>query len=151
MIEQVTDPAQTERGLELWDRLVQDRPNFSEELVLDIHRSIMSGLLHPRNVGNYRHVWVRVGYRICPDPTQVPHLMRKWLAGMDGYYELEPTEMHIQFELIHPFIDGNGRTGRMLMWYHQHLLGQPPRLITYEDRFDYYEWFDTAELDGSHE
>lgn len=56
--------------------------------------------------------------------------------------ELLSKTLHIVFEKIHPWMDGNGRTGRIFMnWHRIKILGLPLKTIKYEDRFDYYKWF----------
>lgn len=75
--------------------------------------------LAPNARGYYRgmagnNVNVTVGGRLAPDHSYVPDLMNGWLLDTP---EMTPLVSHIRFESIHPFVDGNGRTGRMLYWY----------------------------------
>jgi hypothetical protein len=76
--------------------------------------------------------------RVMPPWTLVKGLMDNWLLD---YRDLGPKNAHIRFERIHPFVDGNGRTGRMLMWWHERMLGLEPTLIKAEEKEKYYEWF----------
>lgn len=90
----------------------------------------------------YREVNVTVGGRLCPAPYIVPELMHNWLLDMNEQWKtIEPKEMHIRFEKIHPFIDGNGRVGRLLMWWHEEKLGREPTLILNSEKQGYYKWF----------
>lgn len=90
----------------------------------------------------YREIKVTVGGRLCPAPHIVPELMHNWLLDMKEHWQtLEPKEMHIRFEKIHPFIDGNGRIGRLLMWWHEKKLGREPTLILESEKQNYYSWF----------
>ena len=54
---------------------------------------------------------------------------------------IEPKAAHIQFEYIHPFVDGNGRVGRMIYNAHRLQLGQPIHIIKESEKEKYYEWF----------
>ncbi len=69
-------------------------------------------LIEPqKNFGGIRTCWVHVDGRQCPDPALVPAMLddlflRDGLSSMD-FYKL--------FEEIHPFVDGNGRTGKILL------------------------------------
>lgn len=83
-----------------------------------------------------QRVWVggREGY----PPGFIKPAMEEWLEKCT---DADPKQAHIEFEKIHPFVDGNGRTGRMLMWWMEIKQGKEPTLIKYEDRFDYYAWF----------
>lgn len=99
--------------------------------------------LHQRDLqpdwrGYYRNIPVWIGRREAPTPKTVEKKMRTWCRY---YMNRTPKEAHIEFEHIHPFVDGNGRTGRLLMWWHEIKEGMKPTLITYDERFQYYAWF----------
>lgn len=91
--------------------------------------------------GVYRstaHVNVTVGGRLCPPSHEVDALMDDWL---ETWLDRPWQEAHVAFEHIHPFPDGNGRTGRMLLNWQRRKLGLPMLVIWYIDRMDYYSWF----------
>lgn len=105
------------------------KTSLSELLVRDIHKSLMKGVRgakkHP---GEYRKgdVWVgalgttkeKARY-LPPDAMHVPQLMQKLIACINKNNDMHPLIvcgiMHHRFEAIHPFEDGNGRTGRLLI------------------------------------
>ena len=92
--------------------------------------------------GTYRsrnRVRVMIAGREGASPKLVDALMDNWLLDL---MSLTPKEAHIRFEKIHPFIDGNGRTGRMLMWWHQKQIGEKATLISHDEVDDYYRWFE---------
>lgn len=63
---------------------------------------------------------VRVGERHCPDPREVPRLLFELFARQES---LSPLDFYRAFEEIHPFVDGNGRTGKILLnWLNGTLL-----------------------------
>lgn len=95
--------------------------------------------LRPDWRGYYRSIDVTVGGRFCPMAIIVPTMMNKWL---DEYPDREPVQNHILFEKVHPFVDGNGRTGRMLMWWQEIKLGRKPTLYSAAFRRDYYKIFE---------
>lgn len=139
-IEGVRDKKQITQSLAAWEYL-KDQAILTNEVVLKTHRYIMIDF--PRaDPGKYRDCWVRVWTHVAPDPAKVPSLMQTWIRDMAGYARLDSKEMHIQYENIHPFRDGNGRTGRMFMWWHELNSGKVPSIVNYEDRLDYYKWFD---------
>ena len=61
--------------------------------------------------GCWRQGFVRVGDRRPPAPQELPTLMGRWL---DNLRDMTPEEAYREFEMIHPFIDGNGRTGKVI-------------------------------------
>lgn len=96
--------------------------------------------LHRIHKGNYRRISVFVGTRICPEPALVRPLMEDWLNDV-AKGEKSPMDLHIQFETIHPFADGNGRTGRLLLWWIESRRGMSPTDIPVEFKEAYYELF----------
>lgn len=124
------------RYLEALDTLAHSDIAFAQHLVT-LHQDD----LQPSWRGNYRDVSnerVQVGGHEVVAPKMVPAYMENWLLD---YQTVEPIAMHIRFEKIHPFVDGNGRTGRLLLWWMQLKRGEPLTEITYEKRNEYYEWF----------
>lgn|SRR3990167_6571675 len=120
--------------LEAFDKLTLSR-------ILEANRIILIRL-DPRIAGNLRQVEVRVGYRMCPSFLQVPGLMADWLEDYGDAMSLEEIkEAHIEFERIHPFEDGNGRTGRLIMLWQWLKNGHPIKIIYAKNRQDYYLWF----------
>lgn len=119
--------------------------------LLFVHELVVASE-HPfdETVGDWAGEWrrsdIRVGDWVAPPWRQVRERVKTWLAELthDLAYErlLTPRETHVRFEKIHPFVDGNGRTGRLLMWWHEDRLGLEPTLIYSITKWDeYYPWF----------
>ncbi|MDP3722068.1 MAG: Fic family protein [Candidatus Omnitrophota bacterium] len=108
-------------GLRFIERHARARPITHDE-ILTLHRLITAGVMDQGAAGRYRHVGVRVGRHVAPPPHEVSGLMRElldWWNGDSAQWSPVITSAiaHFRFEDIHPFADGNGRTGRMLaLW-----------------------------------
>ena len=108
-------------------------------------------------IGRYRTVNVLVGGRKCPSHKLVPALMnillegiREWQKGVknckSGHNICAVAYFHFIFERIHPFADGNGRTGRALVWYLFKYAGIKPFIFTSCDKHEtYYLCFEKPE------
>ena len=72
----------------------------------------------------------------------------EWYKTADVDFLTKLSKFHIEFEGIHPFIDGNGRTGRLLVNLELMKLGYPPIDIKYKDRMAYYDAFDAYHVKG---
>lgn len=74
--------------------------------------ALLGALVEPsRNGGSFRKVGVMVGDRICPPAEEVFDLMERYI---DNLKRMAPAEAYKEFELIHPFVDGNGRVGKII-------------------------------------
>lgn len=100
------------------ERLVSDRIAISEKIIKDIHSLVLMD--KPEDRGIYRSLPVRIlgTYREPPQPYLVPEQMEKIILALakNKRHPIENTALfHLDFEGIHPFIDGNGRTGRLIL------------------------------------
>lgn len=101
--------------------LVQLKPSITNRIVLDIHRIILKSI-NNEYAGKYRNVQVMIkgSKHIPPQPFLVDKLMEEfYLFYAENKKKLHPVilaaEIHERLVTIHPFIDGNGRTSRLLM------------------------------------
>ncbi len=138
----------------IYSLVVKHHEKITENDILDIHNTILRGI-DDENAGHYRSVSVRISGSevILPNPAKVPDLMEEfvaWLGGAGG--ELHPTELaaeaHYRLVTIHPFVDGNGRTARLLMNLILMQHGYPPALIRMRDRIKYISGLEKAQLGG---
>lgn len=140
----------TAKAFELMTQLVEEP--FYGELPKDLHRTLTKDIrwYEDRELsGRYRTEELTVGSHDCPKFMFVDFLMReRWaprvlqdLESFDGTPEHAlkiAWAIHHSFEYIHPFADGNGRTGRLLLNYALLRMKQEPMVIWYKDRFSYY-------------
>lgn len=98
------------------------RTTITHAEVLKLHRILAAEVMDQGVAGEYRSIRVRVGSYVAPPPAQVERLMSallKWWNQEAAKLSpiLSAPIIHHQFEIIHPFADGNGRAGRMLsLW-----------------------------------
>ena len=103
----------------MWDawEWAQARSHDSQRpLSLDDIAHIGKRIEPDKNARGFRTVGVRVGPRLCPPPADVIPQLTDLL---DRAAALAPLEFYKAFELIHPFVDGNGRTGKVLLAWRQ--------------------------------
>jgi Fic family protein len=153
LIEGVDDAKEDERSKRAWEWfLTQD---LNETSVLRLHDKIMQKKLPHRDRGVWRNCDVMIGIRTCPAWRAVPNLMLSWFVTAHVPHfdmtEVDIQILHIEFERIHPFVDGNGRTGRMVMNYQRVKLGLEPLLIKANERQAYYKWFEGGPIEESEE
>ena len=122
---------------------------------LDLHRFLTKNIpfFENGNSGQYRTVDVWIGHDLCPSPVVIPSLMDNWFDFtkkiMDSANDNKISALdaallsHHFFEVVHPFIDGNGRTGRLLIQKILTDLGADPIIIRFDDRAEYYEAIDS--------
>ncbi|KAM4577251.1 protein adenylyltransferase FICD [Odontesthes bonariensis] len=117
--------------------------------ILEIHRRVL-GYVDPVEGGRLRTSQVFVGHHIPPHPQDLQRHMQEliqWL-NCDEALQLHPVEYaalaHYKLVYIHPFVDGNGRTSRLLMNLGLMQARYPPITIRKEQRAEYYAALDTA-------
>jgi len=126
--------------------LVKNHIPFSESIIKQIHTLVLMD--RPEDRGVYRRIPVRImgAYHVPPDPVLVPEQMENLVAEFEANKKMHPIEraalFHLKFEGIHPFVDGNGRTGRLILNLMLMQAGYPPINVKYSDRKRYYEAFD---------
>ena len=125
--------------------LVKDKTELSEYIIKQIHYLVLAD--KPQDRGVYRKVPVTImGAKHTPvQPYLIePKLQEllEWYKNTDDDFITKLARFHIEFEGIHPFIDGNGRTGRLLVNLELMKLGYPPIDIKFTDRMAYYDAFD---------
>ena len=126
-------------------QLVKDNTPISESVIKQIHYLILADKREDRGV--YRRVPVHIiGAQHEPvQPYLIEPKMQQLLHDFSESTEHIVTKLalfHIEFEGIHPFIDGNGRTGRLLVNLELMKAGYPPIDIKFTDRMAYYNAFD---------
>lgn len=125
--------------------LVKDNIPLSENIIKQIHFLVLADKKDDRGV--YRRVPVRImgSAHELVQPYLIQPKMEQLLIEFKNSSEHIVTKLarfHIKFEAIHPFIDGNGRTGRLLVNLELMKAGYPPIDIKYIDRLAYYNAFD---------
>lgn len=139
LIEGIDDPQADRQSYDAW-QWCATRPTVDLDTILGLHHRITGSQLG-EHAGRLRQVNVRVGPRVASPWQQVPGMLAEWVGKLARWADHDPQQMHIEFEHIHPFVDGNGRTGRCLMWWHEVRLGRAPTLLRADDRQRYYDWF----------
>ena len=119
---------------------------LNNDLILLFHQMLMGGI-DDSIAGRFRRrgEYVRVGAHIAPAPEQVERMMGNILveysSDLDSYFLDKMARFHLDFEVIHPFCDGNGRIGRVLINYQLLKLGLPRVIIRDSEKKTYYRAF----------
>jgi len=132
-------------------QLVYEDTPLTEKTIKDIHSLVL--LDRPQDRGVYRRIPVKImGARHePPQPWQVPVLMERLVArqrDLACHPAATAAAFHLDFERIHPFIDGNGRTGRLILNLMLMRAGYPPIDVKFTDRQRYYACFDSDDADS---
>ena len=126
---------------------------ISLDVILVLHKMLISNI-RDDVAGRFRigNEYVRVGNYIAPPPSEVVALLTEMLieyqANTSNYIVKKIAKLHLTFEHTHPFVDGNGRIGRVLNNYLLLREGFVPINIKFIDRIKYYEAFKEFDLKG---
>ena len=119
---------------------------LSKETILLLHQMLM-GNIDESVAGRLRRKgdYVRIGSFIAPAPEHVERILEETLieysSDYSTYFIDKIARFHLQFEAIHPFNDGNGRIGRVIINYQLYKLGYPGVIIREKEKATYYRSF----------
>ncbi len=119
---------------------------LNQETIIFIHGLLIGGI-DDSIAGRFRkaHEFVRVGNHIAPAPEHVLRmievLLHEYKANHDVNILKKIAYFHLQFENIHPFCDGNGRIGRVLINLQLQEFGYPNIIIRDKEKHTYYKTF----------
>lgn len=135
------------------EEIAQNKTKLKEAEIKAIHSLVLMD--RPLDKGVYRRIPVTIvgAYAEPVQPYLIePKLTELLIKNQERQKTMHPLErialFHLEFEGIHPFIDGNGRTGRLLMNLELIRSGYPVIDIKFTDRRRYYDAFDTFYRDG---
>lgn len=130
---------------------IKHRGELSEALIISLNETINKNIL---DTSGYRQVqvYIRGAKEIPPTPVEVRGKMMYLLEDFNHNQQIPLLEkiahFHIMFEHIHPFEDGNGRTGRLLINFELIKQGQAPVIIPDELRVEYFNYIAEYDTEG---
>lgn len=119
---------------------------IDKELILLLHQMLIGGI-NDEFAGRFRKVgeYVRVGTHVAPAPEKVTSMIdgifNYYTNNLDAYFLDKIAKFHLDFETVHPFCDGNGRIGRVLINYNLLRMGFPMIIIRDKEKAQYYKSF----------
>lgn len=137
------------------DELVKDEDIISEWNITQIHGLILRSIDN-YNAGKYRssNVLISGARHIPPEYLHVPELMEKLILRYKNWYNYHPIVkaclLHGELVKIHPFVDGNGRTSRLVMNLVLIKTGYLPIIIKNDYKLEYYEALDKAHVENEY-
>ena len=115
-------------------------------LILLLHQMLIGGI-DDKIAGRFRGPgeYVRVGTHVAPAPEHVERMVEaiigEYTGDLAAYFLDKIAKFHLDFETVHPFCDGNGRIGRVLVSYQLQRLGFPMIIIRDREKKEYYKSF----------
>ena len=137
-------------ALDLVFKNLQNKDLFDERFIKSLNETINKNI---KETDGYRTVQVFIGgsEHIPPAPEKIPNLMNYYVYNYNNDTQEifnKIAKYHIEFEKIHPFEDGNGRTGRLLLTYELLKNNLPTVVISKEDRVKYFEFLRNNDILG---
>lgn len=118
----------------------------NKKVILFLHQMLINGI-DDEIAGRFRKTgeYVRVGTHVAPAPEHVERmidsLLSEYTGNIAGFSVDKIAKFHLEFETIHPFCDGNGRIGRVLINYQLQRLSFPGIIIRDKEKNEYYSTF----------
>lgn len=147
-IEGVYDAYSLDQALYAWEYVIK-QDELSIGSILKTHKILMLNKpLQPNHIGYFRDCPVYIGGREVIHYSQIKEAIQNWIARTNlmieypgSRIEQDINKNHVDYERIHPFVDGNGRTGRIFLNWQRVKVGLEPLIIKESEKYDYYKWF----------
>ena len=127
-------------------RTKSQESEIDKETILLLHQMLIGGI-NDQIAGRFRTKgeYVRVGTHVAPAPEHVERMIEttlvEYTSDYNSYFLDKIGKFHLDFETIHPFNDGNGRIGRVIINYQLQRLGFPSVIVRDREKKDYYKSF----------
>ena len=136
---------------------IDNNKDLNIDLILDLHQYLVDRLQHDAGCFKFSQNAIVGAEFQTASPSETPYLVRQWIDNTN--YRLNNAkedaeileilaDMHIQFERIHPFSDGNGRCGRLVLLYLGIKYLNSPLIISKEYRAEYMEYLAEQNIAG---
>jgi len=118
----------------------------NREVILLLHKMLIDSI-DEKIAGRFRRLgeYVRVGTHVAPAPEHVEKMIEaillEYTSDLTNYFLDKVAKFHLDFETVHPFCDGNGRIGRVLICFQLQRLGFPMIIIRDREKKKYYKSF----------
>ena len=151
-LEHIIEATQMEK---IFDEMLVTKTDITKRLILRWHDILFAGT-DANNAGSFRRADVapyggRAEYVLWPDVIPEVDLLLKWYRkNRDSNPVIVSAIFHSRFELIHPFIDGNGRIGRLLVLLILHKGGYPMMNILPKEKITYIKKLEGSQTRGDH-
>lgn len=149
-IREIYEVVNHNRAFQYIKQCIKEGKPLDEGIVKDIHEMLMDNIMQG---GIYRQVDVYISgaQHTPPSPQKAYEQIKDFFATLPAKASLHPIELaaytHAEFVRIHPFVDGNGRTARLMMNYQLMSKGYLPVIIKKEDRLSYFECLEQYAVD----
>lgn len=144
-----------EQAILFLDDLIKHREPITEWNIKNIHQLVLKKI-DDDNAGKYRNEKVKIkgATHIPPDYLIIPELMEKLIINYKDWKKYHPiiraALLHGELVKIHPFVDSNGRTSRLVMNLSLMNSGYLPVIIKKDNRLEYYNFLDKAHTTGNY-